>query len=435
MNKYNKIENRLESLEQWFNIAAKLTEDNSKITLDEQSNIQNDFSEFIEKIRLNNGEMVILKEQKGTFGFPFETELEGKKWFTKLALYDIYLRVPKLEYPNNYFKLPSNEKIEFHKKIIQHKQISVNTEHSVNSLMTKLVKDKVTPHICILYGATELYQKKHEELFQVLIKKYKKSDKDSLLYAAKVLMTEWCTLGEFAENIENNKYKWSEETWRVLIFQLLAMLALIQEKYPSFRHNDLSLCNVLVQNSRLQSLDETEYPGYYKYNINGKVYCVPDIGITLVLSDFDYCTINELDITNEKISNDYTKKFGTTADTNPSYDCHYMLNWLDLYILQLNRKKVELESLKKLKDFYNSIFDNDYRGENNRFLKFARFRTGKKVVDKFIPKNILETNEYFNEFRNCEEWIKDRVFIEEYNKPRDTPTVSQNNEVTEKVIE
>ncbi len=447
MNKYLTIDDRLNNLNKWLQIATKLCneipsdtklcneissnnnnvsqtnvsqsneQEAKKIVLDENLNIKNDISDFIEKINVQNGSMVILKSLKGTFGFPFEIVLDDFMWFSKLTLYDIGQKLPKLDMPSNYLKLPYIDKIEFHKKLIAYNNISVNTEQVVNAKLTQLVKDKINPHICLLYGATELYDKKHQFILETFIKRYKKSDRENLVNAGKVLMSEWADLGDLSEYINNNMDNWDSETWTVVLFQLIAMLALINEKYPSFRHNDLSLPNILVQKTQLKPLEPNEYPGYYKYNIFGKTYCLPDIGFRLLLTDLDYATMKEFNITHEKIANDYTKKFGVSDDPNPSYDCHMALNWLDFCVLQLglyNKHNPIPEELVKVKEFIFDIIEEQYRGENNRNLKFHRFRIGKKIVDKLLPENILN-HKYFDKFRNYEDWIKDRELIEEYN--------------------
>ncbi len=421
MEKYLITEKRKNDYQSWITICSVLNSEKTPITLDEEFRIQNDVSDFIEKINENDGEMVILRSQKGTFGFPFETVLQNFKWFTKMVLYDVYLRVPNFTMPKNYNKLEAVEKEKIHKNVIENPRISVNTEHKVHALLTKLAIDKINPHISLLFGATELWENKHEELLQVFIKKYKKSESDFILNACKVLMTEWANLGELSDYIDKNKSNWNRDVWNVMIFQMLAMLALIQEKYPSFRHNDLSLANILVQNTRIVPLDVTEYGGYYKYTINGKTYCVPDIGFRLLLTDFDYATIKELDISNEKINNECTKKFGTVIDQNPSFDCHMMLNWLYYISLELqyfeNKHTSIPYNLIELREFLTSTIDECYRGNNNRYLKYGRFRNGKKVIEKLVPKNILENDPYFEKYRNYQDLIQNRVCIEEYNTP------------------
>lgn len=413
MSKYICISDRLEVLDKWKETCKSLTTDKTPITLDDNLHINNDVSDFVENIRIENGDMTLLRALKGTFGFPFVTMLENIKWFTKMIIYDLDLDDSIV--PKSYDTLSLEELVDFHNKVKDQSKISVNTEHKVNSLLTKLVSNNITPHICILYGATELIDSKNKELIQILVKKYKNKDKDSLIDMAKVLMTEWADLGDLTDYIKANHRKWSLETWRALLFQMIAMIALIQEKYPTFRHNDLSMSNILLGSTRKQQLDETELAGYYKYNIGGKQYCVPDIGFRVLLADFDYSSLIEMDITHEKLNNRDTKSFGMVSDGNKSFDTHMMLNWLSVWTLKLYKYEELGGVLGEVKDFIYNILDEDFRGVQNRYLKHSRLRNGKRVIEKLIPINILETNYMFEKYRNYQEFIIDRQFIEEYN--------------------
>jgi hypothetical protein len=413
MSKYICISDRLQKLNHWKETCVKLINDSENITLDDNLHINNDISDFVEKIRIEGGNMTLLKDLKGTFGFPFITELNNIKWFTKMMIYD--LELDKDIVPESYDNLTDIEKSDFHKIVIKQPKISVNTEHTVNAILTKLVISNITPHVCILYGATELLESKHKDLIQILVKKYKKKDKDVLIDMAKVLMTEWADLGDLTDYIKNNYRKWSLETWKALLFQLVSMLALIQEKYPTFRHNDLSMSNILVQNTRNVELDETEISGYYKYNINGKSYCIPDIGFRVLIADFDYASIKELNITNEKLDIVETKRFGAVSDENKCFDLHMMLNWLNVWTLKLYKYENLGGVLGEVQQFVYGIIDEKYRGDLNRYLKHSRLRNGKKIIDKMIPVHILENNILFEKYRNYEDFIKNREFIEEYN--------------------
>jgi hypothetical protein len=198
---------------------------------------------------------------------------------------------------------------------------------------------------------------------------------------------------------------------------MLAMLAAIQEHYPSFRHNDLSLANILVQPTiKLESQDR-EPTGYYKYHINGKEYCVPDIGFRILLTDFDYASIKEKGVWNEKIGTPHTRKFGVVSDENPSFDCHMMLNWLIVWTLKLYKYEDEVTGvIGDVQKFLYNLVEDKYRGLMNRNLKHTRLRNGVRVIDGFVPKNILENNPIFEKYRNGgKEWIGNRVCIEEYN--------------------
>jgi hypothetical protein len=419
MSKYYTLQDRFDLLNKWKTISKKLSNDDTEITLDSELHIENDISDFIEKIREQDGEMIILKDQKGTFGFPFKTIVDNTTWFTKLMIYDLDLDKKLIDIIEEtpYDDMNKEEKLDFHKAVSLEKYISVNTEHTVNTFLSKLVTEKVTPHICMLYGETILMEEKHQEIIEMFVNRYKKKDKEILLDMTKVLMMEWASLGDLSDYIQTNCRKWTFDTWRGLFFQMLAMLAAIQEHYPSFRHNDLSLANILVQPTRKVESQAKEAVGYYKYHINGKEYCVPDIGFRILLTDFDYASIKEKGVWNEKIGTSHTRKFGVVSDENPSFDCHMMLNWLIVWTLKLYKYEDEVTGvIGDVQKFLYDLVEDKYRGLMNRNLKHTRLRNGVRVIDGFVPKNILETNPIFEKYRNGgKEWISNRVCIEEYN--------------------
>ena len=409
---YTTINDRIENIEKWKLLCKKLTADDTPITLNSDLHIENDVSDFIEKIRIADGEMTILKALKGTFGFPFETILDNYKWFTKMMIYDFEIDesiIPKKQYDD----LTEGERSDFHKLVISQKNISINTEHTINTILTSLFLKKITPHICVIYGATELMEPKHSELIKMFVKRYKYKDRECLMDLCKVLMTEWADLGELSDYVESNRKIWSIETWRALFFQMLAMLALIQEHYPSFRHNDLSMSNILVQTTRKTDIGESK--GYYKYTINGKVYCIPDVGFRVLLADFDYASIKELGITNEKLDNRHTKRFGAVSEPNRSFDAHMMLNWINMWTLRLYRHEELDGALGEVKDFLYGIIEEKFRGNRSRYVNHTRLRNGNRIVEELIPVDVLEKNVFFEKYRNYEELIKDMELIETYN--------------------
>ena len=68
------------------------------------------------------------------------------------------------------------------------------------------------------------------------------------------------------------------------------------------------------------------------------------------------------------------------------------------------------------RDLLYSIVPPEYRGERNTMLKHARFRNGARVVDQFIPKNVLETNSHMAAFQRAPEGVEgvDWIVVENY---------------------
>ena len=56
-----------------------------------------------------------------------------------------------------------------------------------------------------------------------------------------------------------NFTKLTVKEWRVMFFQILSVLAIIQTKYPTFRHNDLKANNILIQKIQLIIFKEIQF--------------------------------------------------------------------------------------------------------------------------------------------------------------------------------
>ena len=388
------------------------------LRLTKNLHISDDVSDFMDKLKAaEDGEFKLLKTLKGTFGFPFRTRLGPVQWFSKMIVYHLDIDDDKLpEEP--YEDLTPAGLAEFHRELSTLKTHSVNTEDQVQAILTNLVLNKVTPHVCLMYGATVLDAPKHKPMIQAYIDKYKRKYKEDFVDMAKVLMTEWADQGDLSEFIDDHKHEWTVETWRALLFQMLAMVALIQEKIPSFRHNDLSLSNILVQQTHVAAAATAAAPSYYKYRLHGQDYWVPDIGFRVLMADFDYASIEAMGITNEKLDTDSTRKFGTVPDPNGSFDCHMMLNWLNMWVLKLYKASVVSrggEPIAQVKAFFDSVVEAKYQGETNRWLKHSRFRNGKKTIPELVPRHILQNNAFFAPFRSAPPPAA--TILEEYNIP------------------
>jgi hypothetical protein len=417
------IAQRIQKRDEWAAAGIQLATSASasasastSLTLTKHLHIENDVSDFMDKIKsVEGGELTLMKELKGTFGFPFLTRLGGGvQWFTKMIVYNldtddeaICREVPIEEYDD----LSAADQRVFHDKLRRLCNHSANTEDYIQAQLTQLVLRRITPHVCMLYGATVLGEPKHKAMIQKYIDKYKRKYKDEFVDMAKVIMTEWADEGDLDDYVKHHKDTWPLETWRVLLFQMCAMLALIQEKIPSFRHNDLSLANILVQKTTKSG------GGYYKYNMGGKEYFVPDIGFRVLMADFDYASIEAMGVSNEKLDTSTTRKFGTVPHQNASFDCQMMLNWLNMWTLKLNKARTFAgdngETLFRVKEFIDSAIDQKYQGDTNRWLKYSRLRFGKKEIPELVPLYILERNAFFDPFRQPPP--SQLVLLEEYN--------------------
>jgi hypothetical protein len=206
-----------------------------------------------------------------------------------------------------------------------------NAELMVLKVLSRFVKKNQSPHIVLpittFYTSIKTFtcldkddivnNKKYEQF----IKRYKKGD---YYPNVSILISEWANSGDLLDFLKKNYDKFGLREWRVIIFQILSVLAIIQNKYPSFRHNDMKANNILLHKI---SKTPTEKSNKYRYKINGQKYVVPNIGYQIKLWDFDFACIPGY-IENTKVSAEWTDKINIKPIKNRYYDIHYFFNTL-----------------------------------------------------------------------------------------------------------
>ena len=205
-----------------------------------------------------------------------------------------------------------------------------NRPENAELLMLKLLSEFVisgqSPHIVLPIGSFNTSIAPFVKLaktfseskkFEQFLEKYEKHE---YFDEVSVLISEWANGGDLLDYIRENYKSMKVKEWRVIFFQILSVLAVIQKKYPSFRHNDLKPNNILVQVSEVNNKTLK-----FRYVINGNEYYVPNIGAQIKLWDFDFACIPGI-IENSKVDAEWTNKINIKAEQNKYYDVHYFFN-------------------------------------------------------------------------------------------------------------
>lgn len=204
-----------------------------------------------------------------------------------------------------------------------------NAELLMLKKLSSFVVNNQTPHIVLPIATFNTNINTFISLTRnniITNKKYeqfvKKCEEKEFHDAVSVLISEWADGGDLLDFLRENYDKLSVREWRVIFFQILSVLAVIQTKYPGFRHNDLKANNILIQ--KINNIDKNNI---YKYNINNNEYYVPNIGLRIKLWDFDFaCIPGEID--NSKVFADWTDRINVKPEEHPYYDVHYFFNTL-----------------------------------------------------------------------------------------------------------
>ena len=270
-----------------------------------------------------------------------------------------------------------------------------NTEILMIRLLSYFVLNKQTPHIVLPITTFNTSIKPFISLTKNNIVNNKKFDqfveryeKGEYYHNVSVLISEWANGGDLLDFIRKNYKHMELKHWRIILFQVISVLAVIQAKYPGFRHNDMKANNILIHN-----IDKSHDSKKFIYKINDEIYNVPNIGIQIKLWDFDFACIPGI-VSNSKVDADWTNKINVKPEQNRYYDIHYFINTLT--------KKgffpefwTEPEIPDKVKDFFNRIVPDKYKSGSN-ISERGRILINDEYV---IPNDILKNDVFFRSLR------------------------------------
>jgi serine/threonine protein kinase len=289
----------------------------------------------------------------------------------------------------------------------------INTKRPENAelMMIKLLSyfslKKQTPHIVLPIGTfdTDIETfvnlvetdviKKNNLKYKEFVKMYKKGGYHSNV---SILISEWANRGDLLDFIRKGYKNFEPMHWKVFLFQIISTLAVIQSKYPTFRHNDMKANNILVH--KIDNQAEK-----FSYKIVSAKYKVPNIGYQIKLWDFDFACIPGI-IDNIKVESKWTVEINVTPEQNKYYDLHYFFNTLikkGFFSEILTEKCIPQE----VKDFINRIVPPKYQKPcgpapcSKKGCDHYVHERGRLLINHeyTTPNNILKYDTYFEEFR------------------------------------
>jgi serine/threonine protein kinase len=332
-----------------------------------------DFNTAINKL---GGKLLYIKS--GSTGHTFKgvyppTEKERQSYAVKIVAY------PKKENYGDMYNVKRPE----------------NAELLMIKLLSQFVIKKQTPHIVLPMTTFNTSIKPFLGLSKndfINNKRYdqflKRCEKGEYYQNVSVLISEWANAGDLLDYIRNNYKTFKIKHWRTIFFQFLSVLAIVQAKYPGFRHNDLKANNLLVNEISISATDNK-----YCYKINKQIYNVPNIGFQIKLWDFDFACIPGI-VDNAKVDAEWTDRINIKPEQNRYYDVHYFFNTLT--------KKgffpefwTEPEIPEKVREFVNRIIPEKYK-EGDLVSEKGRILVNDEYL---IPDEIIKNDPFFKVWR------------------------------------
>ena len=203
-----------------------------------------------------------------------------------------------------------------------------------------------------------------------------------------IVISEWANRGDLSMFLKKHYKKLELIHWQCIFFQIISTLAVIQSKYPSFRHNDLKANNILI--SKTETCNKK-----LLYKVNKKEYILPAIGYCIYLWDFDFACVPNI-VENSKVYQDWTKKINITSRKNRYYDIHYFFCTL-IFKGFLPELMIDSNVPILVKEFINYVIPEEFRPGHKSGKVNKRCRL---LVDEELYKPVdLLNNKFFNIFQ------------------------------------
>ena len=155
--------------------------------------------------------------------------------------------------------------------------------------------------------------------------------------------------------LEKKKQKATADELKSIIIQVLYILYTIHGKYPSFRHHDLHLDNIMILKKRNDTKKEIK--------IGNKIVEFNDAKLEVKIMDFGLSTMRGVINPNIKKSSIFKKDYGIFPESDKTYDLH-------LFFTSLYASKGAAEAKKLIE----SLFKNTYLMKESDVVNEYRLR-------------------------------------------------------------
>jgi len=189
---------------------------------------------------------------------------------------------------------------------------------------------------------------------------------------------------------------------KVILFQVVYTLRVIQAVLPSFRHNDLHTSNVLVQRIEAGGMSRA-YPEDVlcsRYMVDGRFFYhrLKDCPFRALLWDFYFSTVSRQDAVKEEVFDIVSRQFEGTSFSKPNcyFDLHKLFDSLEFCLKQTSKKyQEEHKELQELIDLVVPLslkcMSVNRSPESKKKLKLSD-------IQKIDPETLLK-QKYFFELR------------------------------------
>lgn len=250
-------------------------------------------------------------------------------------------------------------------------------------LLNELVAKQICPHTTLLYGHALLTGQDLSNLFP------------DLSFGSKQYVFLLSEMADNNLNVLTQSPHTTEDELIALLFQVFVTLATVQAIFPDFRHNDLHMANVLIQDLK----PNQQNSAITKYKICGKEYWVDLTRFPrrVLLWDMYYAsTRGRKDVIKDNLTPcKPTLHGGKRTNRNQYFDIHKLLDSMDFIF---DRRKLD-KKFPVVKKFIDDVVPERLKAMTKNLSQAEKKSLELWNQHIFSPKKILETHEIFEKFR------------------------------------
>ena len=276
-----------------------------------------------------------------------------------------------------------------------------NAELRMVKLLSYFVLKKYTPHfvlpLCTSYACIKDFiditsnvvdiDNPRNSQYKLFLERYEAKKFDNLV---SVFIGEWCNGGDLIDYLRRNHQSLTLIDWQTIMFQILFTLAMVHQKYPSFRHNDAKGNNMLVNITN----DKALHPNYKNTYKMGRIkFVIPVSNISIKIWDFDFASIKGI-IDNDKTDSLWAEKHAIGVEKNRYYDVHYFLNTLSTF--RFFPQFYQGGAPQEVLDFVHRVVPKQYRKDPRYVSDKGRLLVQHEYL---TPHEIIMKDTFFDAFR------------------------------------
>jgi len=249
----------------------------------------------------------------------------------------------------------------------------------------------------VAYAEYDIAKKLNSENITGIPKVYKiKTCEKSSTSQTRILL-----YSEFIDGLDGNGWIKSKKTineweWKSIIIQVVYTLYKIHKKFPTFRHHDLHLGNIMIKNVETKDII---------INLSNENFKINNAGLEVAIIDFGFSSMSG--VSNPMaMDEDFKNLYGIYPNSSISYDLHFFLNAIYNYVSRCNPTITNCTVKNSIKQLIMNIIPQVFLGRGpSKGLNHFRLQKNFNKLNRRIPSHQYTLSIINKRLKNPPGWV------------------------------